>query len=74
MLLVAVDDDGLPVGWLAGTFDGAYPGPSAPVLPPHGYVQSIVDPAAHRTGVGRQLLEAFTAAADEAPGVTGWMA
>jgi hypothetical protein len=38
VLLVAADDDGLPVGWLAGTFDGAYPGTGSPVRPPHGYV------------------------------------
>ncbi|WP_047870447.1 GNAT family N-acetyltransferase [Nocardiopsis sp. RV163] len=87
VLLVAADDDGLPVGWLAGTFDGVYPGPGAPVRPPHGYVQAVVvDPAARRAGVGLQLLDAFTAAAresglewvfavpDEAPGVAGRVA
>ncbi|WP_274534013.1 GNAT family N-acetyltransferase [Nocardiopsis sp. TSRI0078] len=90
VLLVAEDDSGAPAGWLAGTFDGAYPGPDAPVRPPHGYVQAVVaDPAARRAGVGRALLEAFTATArehglewvfavpGEAPGVAGrvaWLA
>ncbi|WP_150254827.1 GNAT family N-acetyltransferase [Nocardiopsis deserti] len=54
----------LPLSALLGL--PPYPGPGAPVRPPHGYVQAVVvDPAARRAGVGRALLGAFTATARE---------
>ena len=87
VLLLAEDNTGRPLGWLAGTFQGVYPGPGAPTAPPHGYVQAVVvDATTRRSGVGKQLLEVFSAAAheagarwvfavpDEAPGVAERMA
>ncbi|WP_197285918.1 GNAT family N-acetyltransferase [Nocardiopsis sp. NRRL B-16309] len=89
VLLLAEGGDGV-VGWLEGVLDGAYPGPGAPVGPPHGYIQTVVVAASWRgAGVGRALVEEFVAAAaasrlewvfaapDEGPGVEGrvaWLA
>ncbi|PWV44610.1 acetyltransferase (GNAT) family protein [Nocardiopsis sp. L17-MgMaSL7] len=71
-VLLAAEDDGVVVGWLSGTLAGVYPGPGAPVPPPHGYVQAVVvDPAHRRAGIGRALVEEFVAAASRA-GV-GWV-
>ena len=64
VLLVAVDRSDRPVGWAGGTFDARYPGPGAPMPAPHGYLQAVVvDPYHQRTGVGRELVSAFVAAA-----------
>ncbi|MFE9247065.1 GNAT family N-acetyltransferase [Nocardiopsis sp. NPDC006938] len=64
--------DGRLVGWLSGTLTAIYPGPGAPVRPPHGYVQAVVvDPNHRRVGIGRRLVEEFVSAAGRA-GV-GWV-